>query len=102
MHNLVRRTALFLNLSTLNIENNVYMAFFSNSRAMAIFDSTLNVMTGTNMIFINNSKIEADDEGAAMFVVRSKMNIEGDLHFVNNSAYSEGAINFQISTLNVI
>ena len=101
MHNLVRRAAFFLNISTLNIESNVHMTFVSNSRAMEIFDSTLNVMTDTNIIFINNSKIESDDKGAAMFIVRCKMNIEGDLHFINNSAYSEGAIDFQMSTLNV-
>ena len=76
----------------LTVESNVHMTFSSNSRAMAIFDSTLNVMTDTDMIFINNSKI--DGEGAAMFVVHSKMNVEGDLHFINNSAYSQGAINF--------
>jgi predicted outer membrane repeat protein len=75
------------------------MTFISNSRGMKVFDSTLNVMTDTNMTFIGNSK--TGDEGAAMFVVRSKMNIEGDLLFINNSAYSQGAINFEISALNI-
>ena len=99
MHNLVRRAALDLNLSILNIENNVHMTFVSNSRAMTVFDSIMNVMADTNIFFIGNSK--TGDEGAAMFVVRTKVNIEGDLHFINNSAYSQGAINFQLSTLNV-
>ena len=99
--NRVQTAVLFLNSSTLTVESNVHMTFFSNSRAMAIFDSTLNVTADTNMIFFSNSKIDNQDEGAAMFVVRSKINIEGDLHFVNNSAYSQGAINFQMSTLNI-
>jgi hypothetical protein len=66
-----------------------------------MFDSTLNVAADTNIIFISNSKI--DDEGAAMFVIRSTLNIEGDLFFINNSAYSQGAINFEnlILTLNI-
>ena len=51
------------------------------------------------MIFINNSKI--DDYGAAMLVIYSTVNIEGDLHFINNSAYSQGAVDFLGSTLNV-
>ena len=101
INNRVQTAVLFLNLSTLTVESNVHMTFFSTSRAMAIFDSTLNVAADTNMIFFINSKIDNQDEGAAMFVVRSKMNVEGDLHFVNNSAYSQGAINFQISTLNI-
>jgi predicted outer membrane repeat protein len=99
MHNLVREAVLFLNSSTLNLESNVHMAFISNSRAMAIFGSTLNVVADTNMSFIGNLK--TGDEGAAMFVVRSTLNIEGGLHFINNSAYSQGAVNFQISTLNI-
>ena len=99
MHNLVQRAALYLNLSTLNVDCNVHMTFVSNSRAMIVFDSILNIMAGTSIFFIGNSK--TDDEGAAMFVVRSTVNIEGDLHFNNNSAYSEGAINFQLSTLNI-
>ena len=99
MHNLVRRAALYLNLSILNIENNVHITFISNSRAMKVFDSTINVMADTSMFFIGNSK--TGDEGAAMFVVRTTVNIECDLHFINNSAYSQGAINFQMSTLNV-
>ena len=100
MDNQVQMAVLFLNSSTLTVESNVYMTFISNSRAlMAINDSTLNVMADTNMIFISNSKI--DDEGAAMFVVHSKMNIEGDLHFINNSAHSQGAINFEISILTI-
>ncbi len=36
-----------------------------------------------------------------MFVIRSTLNIEGDLHFIKNIAYRQGAVNFQISTLNV-
>ena len=99
MDNQVQIAVLFLSSSMLTVESNVHMTFSSNSRAMAIFDSTLNVMTDMDMIFINNSKI--DGEGAAMFVVHSKMNVEGDLHFINNSAYSQGAINFQTSTLNI-
>ncbi len=99
MHNVVREAVLFLNSSILTVECNVHMTFISNSRAMIAFDSTLNVASNTNMIFIGNSK--TGDEGAAMFVVRSTMNIEGYLHFINNSAYSQGAINFQISTLNI-
>jgi hypothetical protein len=76
------------------------MTFVSNSRALlAIFNSTLNVVADTSLIFIGNSK--TGDEGAAMFVVRSTMNIEGNLHFINNMAYSQGAVNFQISTLNI-
>jgi predicted outer membrane repeat protein len=66
---------------------------------MAIFKSTLNVAADTSLIFIGNSK--TGDEGAAMFVVHSTMNIEGDLHFINNSAYSQGAVNFEISTMNI-
>ena len=99
MHNLVQRAALYLNSSMLNIESNVHMIFISNSRAMKVFDSILNVMAGINIFFISNSK--TGDEGAAMFVVRTTVNIEGDLHFINNSAYSHGAITFQLSTLNV-
>ena len=99
MHNRVQYAVLFLNSSKLNVESNVHMAFVSNSRAMAIFGSTLNVMTDTNMTFISNSKV--DDEGVAMFVVHSTLNVEGDLHFINNSAESEAAINFQMSTLNI-
>ena len=99
MHNLVQRAALYLNSSILNIESNVHMIFTSNSRAMKVFDSILNVMAGTNIFFISNSK--TGDEGAAMFVVRTTVNIEDDLHFINNSAYSHGAITFQLSTLNV-
>ena len=99
MLNQVQTAVLFLSSSILTVESNVHMTFFSNSRAMAIFDSTLNIVTDTNIIFISNSKI--DDEGAAMFVVRSKMNIEGDLHFIDNIAYSQGAVNFQNSYLNV-
>ena len=99
MLNQVQTAVVFLNSSTLTVESNVHMTFFGNSRAMAIFDSTLNVMTDTNILFLRNSKI--DDEGAAMFVVRSEINIEGDLHFLDNVAYSQGAINFQMSTLNI-
>jgi predicted outer membrane repeat protein len=100
MHNLVRKAVLFLNSSTLNLDRNVHMTFVSNSRALlAIFNSTLNVVADTSLIFIGNSK--TGDEGAAMFVVRSTMNIEGNLHFINNMAYSQGAVNFQISTLNI-
>ena len=99
MHNLVQRAALCLNSSMLNIESNVHMTFVSNSRAMKVFDSIMNAMAGTNIFFISNSK--TGDEGAAMFVLRTTVNIEGDLHFINNSAYSHGAINFQLSTLNV-
>ena len=100
MHNLVQTAVLFLNSSTLNLESNVYMAFISNSRAiLAIYDSTLNIVADTSMIFINNSKI--DDQGAAMLVIYSTVNIEGDLHFINNSAYSQGAVDFLGSTLNV-
>ena len=85
MHNLVQTAVLFLNSSTLNLESNVYIVFVSNSRAiLAIHDSTLNVVADTSMIFINNSKI--DNQGAAMFVLYSTVNIEGDLHFINNSA----------------
>ena len=36
-----------------------------------------------------------------MLVIYSTVNIEGDLYFINNSAYSQGAMNFQFSTLNV-
>lgn len=97
--NQVHSAVLFLNLSTLNVESNVHMAFVSNSRAMAIFCSTLNVMTDTTMKFISNSKL--DDEGVAMFVVNSTLNIESDLHFINNSAKSQAAINFQKSTINI-
>ena len=98
MKNLVQGAALYLNSSTLTIESNVHMAFVSNSRAIKMFDSTLNVMTDTNMIFIGNSNI---NQGAAMLIECSTMNVEGDLHFVNNSAYvRQGAINFQMSTLN--
>ena len=63
-----------------------------------IFDSTMNVMTDTSIIFISNSK---ENEGVAMFVVNSTLNIEGDLHFFNNTGVSEAAINFQMSTLNI-
>ena len=99
MHNLVRRAALYLNLSILNIESNVQMTFFSNSRAMKVFHSIMNVMADTNIFFIGNSK--TGDEGAAMFVVNTTVNIEGDLHFIDNIAYSQGAINFQNSHFNV-
>jgi hypothetical protein len=102
MVNQVQMAVLFLNSSTLTAESNVHMAFVSNSRAiMAICGSVLNFVADTSMIFISNSKIESDDEGAGMSVLDSTMNIEGDLHFINNSAYSQGAFDFQMSTLNI-
>ena len=100
MHNLVQTAVLFLNSSTLNLESNVYMAFVSNSRAiLAIHDSTLNVVANTSMIFINNSKIYDQEGAAAILAIYSTVNIEVDLHFINNSAYSQGAIDFRLSTL---
>ena len=74
MDNQVHYAVLFLQSSTLTVESNVHVAFVRNSRAMAMFYSTLNVMTDTDMIFISNSK---EDEGLAMFVVNSTLNIEG-------------------------
>ena len=100
IQNQVEKAVFLLNLSTLNIGNDVCMAFLDNTRAMAMFNSTLNVMSTVNMTFIHNSK--PDDEGAAMFVVDCTVNIEGDLHFINNSANSQAAINFQRSNLSIM
>ena len=94
------RYIVFLKFSTLNIESFAHITFLDNILCLEMFDSTLNIMSNASMTFKNNSKM--DDEGVALFVVRSYLTIEGDLHFINNSAMSEAVINLQISHMNII
>ena len=94
------RYIVFLNFSTLNIESFAHITFLDNILCLAMFDSTLNIMSNASMTFKNNSKM--DDEGVAMFAVRSYLTIEGDLQFNNTSGMSEAAINLQISHMNII
>ena len=96
----LHRYIVFLNFSTLDIESFAHITFLGNILCLEMFDSTLNIMSNASMTFKNNSKM--DDEGVAMFAVRSNLTIEGDLQFINTSAMSEAAINLQISYMNII
>ena len=80
--------SIYLNYSTLNIESNVHIMFINNLRcALMMKFSKLNIMKKTSITFNSNSN--ASDEGIAINVEHSIMNIEGDLFFINNSAELE-------------
>ena len=92
--------ALYLNSSTLNIEGNVNMTFLNNTRAMAMVNSKLNAGFKSQMNFSSNWV--GNGFGGAMLLINSEMYVTAnEMHFINNSAGTGGALAIQSSTVDI-
>ena len=88
--------ALFLNLSALNIENDVNLTFSNNIKGMGMFSSSLNVSGRTHVTFISNSESVAQSQMSAgiMIAFNSTLSLENgvDIAFMHNVNTGGGAI----------
>ena len=93
-HNIVQNGALYLNASTLNVEN-AQLSFSNNQRAVLLKKSALNIVK-SNVTFTSNSA----KQGGALLAFASTVNINStEMSFLNNSGQEGGAVYLDSSTL---
>lgn len=96
-NNIMRYAAMYLNLSTLDVEN-AHILFLSNQRAIMLYKSTLNIMK-SNASFVGNAAVHSG--GGALYIYNSTMNVNSsEMLLSNNSAIGGGAVYVKASALN--
>ena len=95
--NKFRYAAMYLNLSTVDIEN-AQMSFINNQRAILTYKSTLNIVQ-SNMTFENNAA--RNSGGGAWYIYNSTINVvqSTEMTFIKNKAIVGGAIYLKSSNL---
>ena len=95
-HNIMRYAAMYLNSSTLDVEN-ACMLFFNNQRAIMLYKSTLNI-TKSNVSCTGNTAKHSG--GGALYIYNSTMNVNSsEMLLLNNSAIGGGALYVKSSVL---
>ncbi len=96
-HNIVQHGALYLDASTLSVEN-TQLSFFNNQRAVLLNKSTLNIVK-SNVTFSSNLARQTE-QGGGMFAFASTVKVNTtEMLFFNNSGQARGALYLDTSNL---